>query len=113
MEPVEVGQGLGPIGFDDQAGRPMAPVAEPVPHVEPEQPKRRSTVREPAPTFTSGQGFTPSPQPEPTPAPASEAQAPAITAAPAAAAEKPAEPSSSDDGKPRKTGWWAKRLLGQ
>ena len=104
IEPVEVGQELGPLGGDDQAGRPMAPVAppiphmQPIPHIEPEQPKRRSTVREPAPSFTSGRGFTP-PQ-EPTP--------PAHEPPPASA-----EDSSGDEGKPRKTGWWAKRMFGE
>ncbi len=79
----------------------MTPVAQPVPHVEPEQPKRRSTVREPAPTFTSGQGFAPTPPAEPTPPPASETPAPS------------ASEESSGEAKPRKTGWWAKRILGQ
>jgi ribonuclease E len=100
IEPVEVGQELGPLGGDDQAGRPMEPVAQPVPHIEAEQPKRRSTVREPAPSFASGQGFTPAPRQESTPAPASEQPAPS------------SGESSGDEGKPRKTGWWAKRMFG-
>jgi ribonuclease E len=100
IEPVEVGQELGPLGGGDQAGRPMEPIAQPVPHIEPELPKRRSTVREPAPSFASGQGFTPAPRHEPTSAPASEQ--------PASSSEE----SSGDEGKPRKTGWWAKRMFG-
>jgi ribonuclease E len=110
IEPVEVGNELGPVGLEDQAGRPMTPVAQPVPHIPPapqaqpeqsEQPKRRSTVREPAPVFLSGQGFTPSPRPEPTPSTANEQSAP------------PSEESSGDADKPRKTGWWAKRVFGE
>jgi ribonuclease E len=99
IEPVEVGQELGSLGGNEEIGRPMEPVAQPVPHIEPEQPKRRSTVREPAPSFASGQGFTPPPRQEPTPADASEH--------PAAAQE-----SSGEESKPRKTGWWAKRVFG-
>jgi ribonuclease E len=77
----------------------MTPVAEPVPHMtpeQPEQPKRRSTVREPAPTFTSGQGFTPPPRSEPSPT--REPSAP--------------EESSGDDNKPRKSGWWSRKVFG-
>jgi ribonuclease E len=94
---VEVGQELGPLGSDDQVERPIAPVAEPVPHMTPEPPRRRSTIREPAPSFTSGQGFTP--PPEPAPQSTSETHA------------QPAE-SDNDETKPRKTGWWAKRMFG-
>jgi ribonuclease E len=101
IEPVEVGQELGPLGGDDQAGRLMEHVAQPVPHIEPEQPKRRSTVREPAPSFASGQGFTPPPRQEPKPAPADER--------PVATSQE----SSGDESKPRKTGWWAKRVFGE
>jgi ribonuclease E len=56
-------------------------------------PRRRSTVREPAPVFSD----TPAPIPMPTPQPA-----PVVT--------NTAE--ADDDTKPRRTGWWAKRLLG-
>jgi len=77
----------------------MAPETPP-PSFEPEQPRRRSTVREPAPSFGEGAPVAmpmpmPSPQPVPMPAP--------IVTAPAEA---------DDAGKPRRTGWWAKRLLG-
>jgi ribonuclease E len=68
----------------------------PAASIEPE-PKRRSTIREPAPSFTSGQGFSPAPRQEPA--------SPAPSAAP--------EPAAGDDAnKPRKTGWWAKRIMG-
>ena len=69
------------------------PVAAPAPNAPPE-PRRRSTVREPAPVFGES-----APAPIPAPPPASE-PAPGVTSA------------SDDAGKPRKTGWWAKRLLG-
>jgi ribonuclease E len=54
-------------------------------------------VREPAPVFSgSAPVVTPMPAPQP---------APSVTAAP--------EPAPAEDaGKPRRTGWWAKRLLG-
>jgi ribonuclease E len=61
-----------------------------------EAPKRRSTVREPATAFLGGQGAETKPQSQ---------SAPASNSAP--------EPSdSADPNKPRKTGWWAKRLMG-
>jgi ribonuclease E len=59
--------------------------------------KRRSSVREPAPTFAPGQEFSPTPRAAPEPA------------APSAAQEPSAEVNVA---KPRKTGWWAKRLMG-
>jgi ribonuclease E len=79
------------------------PVAEaaPAPQSEPEPaapPRRRSTVREPAPTFRSSEPVvTPMPAPQPASPPP----------------EASAESASADDPtKPRRTGWWAKRLLG-
>jgi ribonuclease E len=72
----------------------------PAPQPEPEPaapPRRRSTVREPAPTFgASDPVVTPMPAPQPVP--------------PAAAVGD--SESADDAGKPRRTGWWAKRLLG-
>jgi ribonuclease E len=79
------------------------PVAEaaPAPQPEPESaaaPRRRSTVREPAPSFSASEPVvTPMPAPQPAPPPPTAA----------------AEPAPADDaGKPRRTGWWAKKLLG-
>lgn len=86
-----------------QAEAPAAHVAAapaPQPEPEPAAPtRRRSTVREPAPVFSAGStpGVTATPAPEPAPAPA--------------AASEPA-PADDDASKPRRTGWWAKRLLG-
>jgi ribonuclease E len=79
---------------------PYAPaeMAPPAPVAEPELPRRRSTVREPAPVFG---GPAETPQPALTPAPAIEVES--------AGAETG---GGEDAGKPRRTGWWAKRLLG-
>jgi ribonuclease E len=52
-------------------------------------------VREPAPTF-SASVVTPMPAPQPVPS----------------AASTPEPAPVEDAGKPRRTGWWAKRLLG-
>ncbi|MBX9846414.1 MAG: hypothetical protein K2Z80_31870, partial [Xanthobacteraceae bacterium] len=86
----------------DQAPRREA-VAEaaPAPQSEPEPaapPRRRSTVREAPPSSASSEpAVTPMPEPQPASPP------------PAAAAEPaPAEAAA----KPRRTGWWAKKLLG-
>jgi ribonuclease E len=68
-----------------------APSAPPAP-----EPRRRSTVREPAPVLGESAA---APVPMPTSQPAPE-PAPTVTSA------------GDDAGKPRKTGWWAKRLLG-
>ncbi|MBV9970065.1 MAG: Rne/Rng family ribonuclease, partial [Xanthobacteraceae bacterium] len=65
-------------------------------------PRRRSTVREPAP-FLVGGGSAPAAD---TKAPA--AAEPAPPAQPAPAPSSPAEP-----GAPRRAGWWGKRLFGE
>ena len=106
MEPLEVTE-MGPFGEDQRGGpaavtAPLVPPAEPIVAAQPEQPqqpKRRSTIREPAPNFSSGQGFTPPPRPEPTPSAAPEPPA-------------PSDESSGEEATPRKTGWWAKRVFG-
>jgi ribonuclease E len=76
-----------------------APVPQPAAAAPPpspaEAPRRRSTVREPAPMF-GGSSSMDAPMPPPQPA-----------AAPPAAA-----PEAEETAKPRRTGWWAKRLLG-
>ncbi|MBV9555804.1 MAG: ribonuclease E/G, partial [Pseudolabrys sp.] len=81
-------------GNDTPAYAPPAPTAA-VPSSEPaaqETPRRRSTVREPAPV---GQSWAPASTPSPAPQPA------------------PSAPSaSSEDGGQPKRGWWGKRLLG-
>ncbi|MEA2952688.1 MAG: ribonuclease [Alphaproteobacteria bacterium] len=67
--------------------------APPTPQPETEPPRRRSTIREPAPTFPRDEARAPRAEP-----------APPVSNAP--------EPQNEEAGKPRKTGWWAKRLLG-
>jgi ribonuclease E len=57
-----------------------------------EPPRRRSTVREPAPSFS--------------------ADAPMATPMPPAPPVVQMSTEADDAGKPRRTGWWAKRLLG-
>jgi ribonuclease E len=70
------------------ASPPSEVAAEPAP-------RRRSTVREPAPGFASSNADTPPPAPP----------APPPTPAPAPAAEGGGE----DAAKPRRAGWWSKR----
>ena len=77
-----------------EAPAPIAETAAPPPAA---APRRRSTVREPAPVFGES--------------------APVIEAIPATPPPPPPEPvvttaGADDTGKPRRTGWWAKRLLG-
>ena len=76
-----------------------APAAEASAHAEP--PKRRSTIREPAPMFSAG------PMSE-TPAPMQAAPPPAPAPEPAAAAPEPAAAPASE-AKPRRFGWWNKK----
>jgi ribonuclease E len=80
-------------------GQRPEPVAEAAAAAQPEPAapsRRRSTVREAPPTFTASEPMvTPMPAPQPAPQP------PAAEAGPA-----------DDSAKPRRTGWWAKRLLG-
>ena len=97
IEPSAVAREINQPPISEAPARPVTPPPMPSASAEPEAIKRRSTVREPAPTFTSGQGFSPTPRAEPAPAAPSTAQEP---------------PASDDAGKPRKTGWWAKRIMG-
>jgi len=85
-----------PVAAPSPAAAPAA--GEPPPAKEP--PRRRSTVREPAP-FAIG-GASPPPQP-PTPAPAPVAAEPV----PATAEAGP------ESAAPRRAGWWAKRIFGE
>jgi ribonuclease E len=71
---------------------PVTPVAAP-----PEQPRRGSTVREPAPVASSLL--------EPMPAVTPAAPAPGPRA-------EPEESKAQETSPPRKTGWWSKRLAG-
>jgi ribonuclease E len=98
-EPTHRPQPFEPVARDP-APRPAPVAAEPPAGVSApaEPPKRRSTVREPAPMFSAGAMSDVHPA-EPTPAPAPEPAAPE----PAAAA------SGETDAKPRRFGWWNKR----
>jgi ribonuclease E len=78
-----------PIHQPEPAPQPMA--AAPQPSAEGAPPRRRSTVREPAPVSSSAPAMTPAPPPPPAPVVTSTAEA---------------------DAKPKRSGWWAKRLLG-
>ena len=87
-----------PISMPEPVAAPQAaapPAAEPpqaAAPAEPEPPRRRSTIREPAPIGTAGAPPPPAPViPPPTPVISSTA--------------------SDDTGQPKR-GWWAKRLLG-
>jgi ribonuclease E len=66
----------------------------------PEAPRRRSTVREPAPQALDHEGDVATPSFTPQPAPAVE----------------PVVSSSTEDergDRPRRSGWWSKRVLGK
>jgi ribonuclease E len=102
------GHAEAPPAPQPQTPEPFEPVARDAPRAvslepapSPEPPRRRSTIREPAPMFSSGamSDVQPSPAPEPAP-PASE---PVSMPEPAAAAATQAEP------KPRRFGWWNRR----
>jgi ribonuclease E len=89
-----------PIAAEPEPGPPAAP---PVPVPAPEPPaaepyRRRSTVREPAP-YLIGSGEAPV-APPPAAAPMPSAESEVVTEQPSAANQ------------PRRTGWWARRLLG-
>ena len=82
-----------PAPRPEPAPQPAAASPEPQPAADREPPRRRSTVREPAPVFSSSAPVvTPMPPPPPAPIVTSTAEA--------------------DASKPKRSGWWAKRLLG-
>ncbi len=83
---------------EPEFGRAEPPASEP--------PRRRSTVREPVrfPIDDEAPHYS-------VPASAPSAPEPVMPARSAAAPETP-DQSQDDDGKPRRTGWWAKRLMG-
>ncbi|HET9902781.1 MAG TPA: Rne/Rng family ribonuclease [Xanthobacteraceae bacterium] len=76
----------------------------PPPKGEPAGSRRRSTVREPAPVLMEGTASPEPSQPEPRDA----------TSPPAAAPETPTiEEPAEDSQRPRRTGWWARRVFGK
>ncbi|MGH6770357.1 MAG: Rne/Rng family ribonuclease [Xanthobacteraceae bacterium] len=74
---------------------PAPPAAE---SSEPERPRRRSTVREPAPTSLSNESSD-----TPVSAPAAELPQPVVSSA----------DEGDDAGRPRRSGWWSRRVLGK
>jgi ribonuclease E len=94
-------EGAAPTAHAPETREPTEPASgEPAPA---EAPRRRSTVREPV--FFSPEGGMPQYTPPQPPAPEPR---------PERSEEAPAEQQSSQDeaNKPRRTGWWAKRILG-
>ena len=94
------------VAQSSEQDRPNAePETEPATPVQsissPAAPRRGSTVREPAPT-SFGFGGEPS-----APAPAPVAQPEPVPPSPSSGAE------SEDTTRPRRAGWWSKRVLGK
>ena len=97
-------------GAPPEPAEQVAPAAAVMPAPEPElaesaAPKRRSTVREPAPFVIGGSDA----QPQATAAAAEPAGAPEPAHVPTSIEEE--TPVQTD--RPRRTGWWAKRVLGK
>jgi ribonuclease E len=69
----------------------------------PPAPRRGSTVREPAPTSFSFSGESGAPAPAPVPVLPAEPEQPA----------QPDVTASEDTSRPRRAGWWSKRVLGK
>ena len=88
-----------------QAESPPAAAPQPEP-AEPAPPRRRSTVREPAPIYFSerpAESAAPEPsRPAPTPEPV----------APESVAPSPAPADVAAPDQPRRTGWWSRRFAG-
>jgi ribonuclease E len=80
-----------PAVMPEPAPQPVATAPAPQPSADSAPPRRRSTVREPAPVFSGG-----APVVTPIPSPA-----PIVTST-----------ADADASKPKRSGWWAKRLLG-
>jgi ribonuclease E len=97
----EPGEAVADFDAAPPAAPPAVPTAMSPPELaEPEPPRRRSTVRERAPIAGSGDTAHPA-QPEP---------APAAEPAPQPAVSEPGESENAD--RPRRTGWWSRRLAG-
>jgi ribonuclease E len=102
-KPERVAASVEPQRADEPAPEPLPPNEPPT---QAEQPRRRSTVREPAPFFAG-----PAPVQPPT-LPASADETRASEPEPAAPSpDRSAETESTD--RPRRTGWWARRLAGK
>src|SRR5216683_1340855 len=99
-EPERAAASVEPQRADEPAPEPPPPNEPPA---QVDQPRRRSTVREPAPFF-AGQAPV-----QPSSAPAGETRAPEPEPAPGP--DRPAETEGAD--RPRRTGWWARRVAGK
>jgi ribonuclease E len=99
---ARVQEGIGQMPGVEAPPGPVSPppVAEEAKPSEP--PRRRSTIREPAPVVGDAPVAIPTPAPTPPPAVV-------ISHEPS---PSPAAPEESDAGKPRRTGWWARRFAG-
>jgi ribonuclease E len=117
--PYHEPQPFEPVARGETAPRDVAPepraaeprAAEPpAPEAPAEAPKRRSTVREPAPMFSAGamSDFQPSPVQETT-TPVAAAPAPTPAPEPAPAPEPTAEQPAAAEPTKRRFGWWSKR----
>jgi ribonuclease E len=98
IEPQAVGREINepqpPAAPPVQAPVSVPPsVSTPAPAAESETPRRRSTVREPAPIYTGGSAPAEKPAPVPPPAP--------VVSSP-----------QGNETAPPKRGWWGKRLMG-
>jgi len=105
-EPERIEASIEPEPLEAERAEPPPEPPRPEAPVEPtQQPRRRSTVREPAPFFGSRE----SEQTPPTAAAETKPAEPEHTAAPMP------EPSVETEGadRPRRTGWWARRLAGK
>jgi ribonuclease E len=88
---------------EERVPEPASVTSEPIAATKPEAPRRRSTVREPAPFLIGSSAAASQP-------------VPAIVSADETAASPPhVQPpaAGSDPPTPRRAGWWAKRILGQ
>ena len=95
----------------------VAPEPEPAPVETPKPRRRRSTVREPAPMVTDetvAPAAPEAPAATPTVAEAPEASAEETEAAtPGVEASAPAPAAAPDEDRPRRTGWWQRKIFGE
>jgi ribonuclease E len=93
-------------GHEPKPGSAPAMASEPPAAPKPASPRRRSTVREPAPFLVTGASISPSATPAPQPAPD-------VVAAEVEPAGPPSREEAAESAPhPRRAGWWAKRMLG-
>jgi ribonuclease E len=107
-EPERIEASVEPQRFEPERAEPVPEPPRPGPEApaeQAEQSRRRSTVREPAPFFAGREPAQTSPTPEAKTKPR-EAES---------AAPQMPEPSVEAEGadRPRRTGWWARRLAGK